>query len=167
MELLSSDWIFWLVILLLGLAIGFVVGRNNNSDMKMQNQLTEQLAAAQEELAEYKEKVALHFADTAAAVNEMTDSYRKVHAELSKGANVLCDDPTTAEALMALGHSNQQNVVAEQLQEQVMVRPPMDYAPKPETSDHGTLDERFGLQENQDKVDRPQYDIPVKPGGLS
>lgn len=166
MELLGNDWFFWLVILLLGLAIGFVVGRNNNTDMKVQNQLTEQLAAAQAELAEYKEKVALHFADTAAAVNEMTDSYRKVHVELSKGAQVLCDDPETVESLLALDNHSQQRVVAEQ-EPQVMVRPPMDYAPKSESADHGTLDERYGLREGQETVDRPQYDIPVKPGGLS
>lgn len=166
MELLGNDWFFWLVILLLGLAIGFVVGRNNNTDMKVQHQLTEQLAAAQTELAEYKEKVALHFADTAAAVNAMTDSYRKVHDELSKGAQVLCDDPDTVESLLALDNHSQQRVVAEQ-EPQVMVRPPMDYAPKSESADHGTLDERYGLREDQETVDRPQYDIPVKPGGLS
>jgi len=165
-ELLGNDWFFWLVILLLGLAIGFVVGRNNNTDMKVQHQLTEQLAAAQTELAEYKEKVALHFADTAAAVNAMTDSYRKVHDELSKGAQVLCDDPDTVESLLALDNHSQQRVVAEQ-EPQVMVRPPMDYAPKSESADHGTLDERYGLREDQETVDRPQYDIPVKPGGLS
>ncbi len=165
MELLGNDWFFWLVILLLGLAIGFVVGRNNNTDMKVQHQLTEQLAAAQAELAEYKEKVALHFADTAAAVNAMTDSYRKVHVELSKGARVLCDDPDTVESLLALDNQNQR-VVAEQ-EPQVMVRPPMDYAPKTPDSEHGTLDERYGLREGQEAVDRPQYDIPVKPGGLS
>ena len=165
MELLGNDWFFWLVILLLGLAIGFVVGRNNNTDMKVQNQLTEQLAAAQAELAEYKEKVALHFADTAAAVNAMTDSYRKVHVELSKGARVLCDDPDTVESLLALDNQNQR-VVAEQ-EPQVMVRPPMDYAPKTPDSEHGTLDERYGWREGQEAVDRPQYDIPVKPGGLS
>lgn len=165
MELLGNDWFFWLVILLLGLAIGFVVGRNNNTDMKVQHQLTEQLAAAQAELAEYKEKVALHFADTAAAVNAMTDSYRKVHVELSKGARVLCDDPDTVESLLALDNQNQR-VVAEQ-EPQVMVRPPMDYAPKTPDSEHGTLDERYGLREGQEAVDRRQYDIPVKPGGLS
>ena len=165
MELLGNDWFFWLVILLLGLAIGFVVGRNNNTDMKVQHQLTEQLAASQAELAEYKEKVALHFADTAAAVNEMTDSYRKVHIELSKGAKVLCDDPDTVESLLALDNQSRR-VVAEQ-EPQVMVRPPMDYAPKTPDSEHGTLDERYGLREGQEAVERPQYDIPVKPGGLS
>ncbi|MDP6165155.1 MAG: DUF1043 family protein [Gammaproteobacteria bacterium] len=166
MDLFGNDLFFWLVILLLGLAIGFVVGRNNNTDMKMQNQLTEQLAAAQSELAEYKEKVALHFADTAAVVNDMTDSYRKVHAELSKGAKLLCDDPETVENLLALDSYSQQRVVAEQ-EPQVMVRPPMDYAPKTPDSEHGTLDERYGLREDQENIDRPQYDIPVKPGGLS
>jgi len=164
-ELLGNDWFFWLVILLLGLAIGFVIGRNNNSDMTIQNQLTEQLAAAQTELAEYKEQVALHFADTATAVNDLTDSYRKVHAELSKGAQALCDDPETVEALLRLDESSQQSVVAEQAP-QVMVRPPMDYAPKKPDAEHGTLDERYGLQDNDINVDRPQYDIPVKPSSI-
>ncbi|MDP6967999.1 MAG: DUF1043 family protein [Gammaproteobacteria bacterium] len=166
MELLGNDWFFWVVILLLGLAIGFVIGRNNNSDMTVQNQLTEQLAAAQSELAEYKEKVALHFADTATAVNTMTDSYRKVHAELSKGAQALCDDPEAVETLLALDASSQQRVVAEQMP-QVMVRPPMDYAPKTPDAEHGTLDERYGLRETDANVDRPQYDIPVKPSSVS
>ena len=165
MELLGNDWFFWLVILLLGLAIGFVIGRNNNSDMTVQNQLTEQLAAAQTELAEYKEKVALHFADTATAVNAMTDSYRQVHAELSKGAQALCDDPEAVASILAID-AVQQHVVAEQAP-QVMVRAPMDYAPKAADAEHGTLDERYGLRDGQTSIDRPQYDIPVKPSSVS
>ncbi len=48
MELLGNEWLLWLVILLLGLVFGYIVGRNNNTDLKAQNQLTSQLLAAQE-----------------------------------------------------------------------------------------------------------------------
>ena len=60
MELLGNDWFFGSVILLLGLAIGFVIGRNNSPDMSMQNQLAEKLAAAQDELADYKQLIPNH-----------------------------------------------------------------------------------------------------------
>ena len=82
MDLLSNDWFFWLVITLLGFGIGFLFGRTNNSDLKRQNQLSKELQTAHTEMAEYKEQVNLHFADTAAAVNQLTDSYRNVHEQL-------------------------------------------------------------------------------------
>ena len=55
MDLLSNDWFFWLVLLLLGLGMGFLLGRNNNSDLKRQNELSNQLQTAHTEMAEYKE----------------------------------------------------------------------------------------------------------------
>ena len=161
MDLLSSEWLLWLVLLLLGLVIGYIIGRNNNTDLKAQNQLTAQLFSAQEQLDEYKEQVELHFADTAEAVNAMTDSYRRVHQSLRKGAQQLCDDPATMESLTMLGQPSEKAVVSEQ-GSPAAVRPPKDYAPKTEDEETGTLDERYGLDE-QESIVQPSYDIPVAP----
>ena len=162
MDLLSNDWFFWLVLLLLGLGIGFLLGRNNNSDLKRQHQLSDQLQTAHTEMAEYKEQVNLHFADTAAAVNQLTDSYRNVHEQLAKGAQSLCDDPDAASSLLSIGDPTK-NTIEHQPEPPVTIRPPMDYAPSDTTKEPGTLDERYGLKPKQEEVNPAAYDIPLTP----
>jgi uncharacterized membrane-anchored protein YhcB (DUF1043 family) len=162
MDLLSNDWFFWLVLLLLGLGIGFLLGRNNNSDLKRQHQLSEQLQTAHTEMAEYKEQVNLHFADTAAAVNQLTDSYRNVHEQLAKGAQSLCDDPDTASSLLSIAGPTK-NTIEHQPEPTATIRPPMDYAPSSAAKEHGTLDERYGLKPKPEAVNPAAYDIPVTP----
>ena len=141
MDLLSNDWFFWLVLLILCMGIGFILGRTNNSDLKRQNQLSKQLQDAHTELAEYKEQVNLHFADTAAAVNQLTESYRNVHQQLAKGAQSLCDDPDTASSLETIA-GPAESTIDHQEQPAQTIRPPMDYAPNNASKEHGTLDER-------------------------
>jgi len=160
-DLLSNDCFFWLVLLLLGLGIGFLLGRNNNSDLKRQNQLSKQLQAAHTEMAGYKEQVNLHFADTAAAVNQLTDSYRKVHEQLAKGAQGLCDDPDTASSLETIS-GPVESTLEHQAEPAVTMRPPMDYAPN-SNKEHGTLDERYGLKPKQEPDAPVAYDIPITP----
>jgi uncharacterized membrane-anchored protein YhcB (DUF1043 family) len=162
MDLLSNDWFFWLVLLLLGLGIGFLLGRHNNSDLKRQNQLSEQLQAAHTEMAEYKEEVNLHFADTAAAVNQLTDSYRNVHEQLAKGAQSLCDDPDMASSILSISGPSK-STIEHQAEPAPTIRPPMDYAPSSSSKEHGTLDERYGLKPKQEAVNPAAYDIPVTP----
>lgn len=162
MDLLSNDWFFWLVLLLLGLGIGFLLGRNNNSDLKRQTQLSAELQAAHTEMAEYKEQVNLHFADTAAAVNQLTESYRNVHQQLAKGAQSLCDDPDMASSIETIA-GPQESAIEHQSEAAPVIRPPMDYAPSSNSKEHGTLDERYGLKNQHDVVQPPTYDIPVTP----
>jgi len=161
-DLLSNDWFFWLVLLLLCLGIGFVLGRTNNSDLKKQNQLSKQLQDAHTEMAEYKELVNLHFADTAAAVNQLTDSYRNVHLQLAKGAQSLCDDPDTVSSLETISGPTEE-AIEHQSQSTPNIRPPMDYAPSSANKEHGTLDERYGLKPSQEPINPAAYDIPVTP----
>ncbi|MDC9719933.1 MAG: DUF1043 family protein [Gammaproteobacteria bacterium] len=162
MDLLSNDWFFWLILLLLGLGIGFLLGRNNNTDLKRQNQLNDQLQTAYTEMAEYKERVNLHFADTAAAVNQLTDSYRNVHDQLAKGAQSLCDDPDTASSIETIAGPNE-TAIEHQAEPATSIRPPMDYAPSNTNPEHGTLDERYGLKNKPDTITPPAYDIPITP----
>jgi|TARA_B110000977_G_scaffold196301_1_gene276393 uncharacterized membrane-anchored protein YhcB (DUF1043 family) len=165
MDLLSNDWFFWLVLFLLGLGIGFLLGRNNNSDLKRQNQLSKQLQTAHTEMAEYKEQVNLHFADTAAAVNQLTDSYRSVHEQLAKGAQSLCDDPDTASSLETIA-GPAESAIEHQIEPAATIRPPMDYAPN-SSKEHGTLDERYGLKPKPEATAPPAYDIPVTPASTN
>ena len=162
MDLLSNDWFFWLVITLLGFGIGFLFGRNNNSDLKRQNQLSKELQTAHTEMAEYKEQVNLHFADTATAVNQLTDSYRNVHEQLAKGAQSLCDDPDTVSSLETIA-GPKESTIEHQAEPAPTIRPPMDYAPSSSTKEHGTLDERYGLKPKQEATAPSAYDIPVTP----
>jgi len=165
-DLLSNDWFFWLVLLLLGLGIGFLLGRKNNGDLKQQNLLSKQLQAAHTDMAEYKEQVNLHFADTAAAVNQLTDSYRNVHQQLAKGAQSLCDDPDTASSLETIAGPTE-TTIEHQTEPAPTIRPPMDYAPSSAAKEHGTLDERYGLKPKQEATNPAAYDIPVTPTSAS
>jgi uncharacterized membrane-anchored protein YhcB (DUF1043 family) len=56
-------------------------------------------AKVQEELDNYREKVAHHFAQTANLVNDMTDRYRSVFEQLQTGADQLVEQETLRQLL--------------------------------------------------------------------
>lgn len=76
---------------LIGVLIGWFISyvmRGSNSAAKLQAELDE----LQEVHAKYKEDVDRHFVQTSNLVNNLTQSYKEVHAHLSQGAQTLCSD---------------------------------------------------------------------------
>lgn len=89
---MGIDWIYALVLLLGGGAVGVIVGRLFWADSGREKRLKEELEKAQKEFADYRSEVEAHFRETAEAVNEMTESYRRVHEKLRDGASRLCGE---------------------------------------------------------------------------
>lgn len=151
----SNIWIIGVVALALGALIGYLLGRSGNDSGQQQA-----LEDAQQELAEYKEKVAGHFEETADLVNKMTESYRDVYKHLASSAQTLCD----AETARSIESSMVPQLKAEpapQAEKEVKpccesknpaadksVEPPRDYAPK-KPDEEGTLSETYGLKEKE------------------
>ena len=153
MDLLTNEWLFWLAVLLLGLGIGFILGRNNNTHPPQQQNLQQQLMETQTQLTTYKEQVNEHFANTATLINSLSENYRQIHQHLANGAHLLCDDPDIAHA----SNASVSQDIPENFDEQqpAMITAPMDYAPRKTANYTNTLAEDYGLQHPEES----SYDI--------
>jgi hypothetical protein len=157
-DLLTNEWLFWLAVLLLGLGIGFILGRNNNTHPPQQQNLQQQLMETQTQLTTYKEQVNEHFANTATLINSLSENYRQIHQHLASGAHLLCDDPDTARDIT---HASDASFVSQDIpenfdeQQLAMVTAPMDYAPRKTANHPNTLAEDYGLQHSGES----SYDI--------
>ena len=109
---------------------------------------------ARRALLDYRQQVDHHFLRTAELVNNMTESYRKVHEHLSEGAHDLCSESGRRLAAQASldalpGRQGDREAPAEELE------PPLDYAPQAK----GTLSEDYGLKHGQDSPFEPVDDL--------
>lgn len=115
-----------------------------------QRELEERLRASRQELAQYQQDVAHHFAETSQLVNKLTQSYREVHEHLAQGAMEL----TSAEIgqqMLAAGEAPSGQEEDRTLTE-VPFEPPRDWAPKT-PGQTGTLSEEFGLHDPHEEQD--------------
>jgi len=87
------------IAILAGLA-GLVVGSLITAWLMRRPSNPTSPSALQEELECYREQVADHFADTAALVNRMTDSYKEVFDHLESGATKLIDEERLKQKLL-------------------------------------------------------------------
>jgi uncharacterized membrane-anchored protein YhcB (DUF1043 family) len=93
------SWLFALIGLALGSLAGYLLARHFGDSAQRATALEKELERARTEHAEYRREVSDHFAKTAVAVNQLTDSYRNVHQQLSDGARALCDNAAAETAL--------------------------------------------------------------------
>lgn len=110
---------------------------------RRQGKIEKEKQQAAKELTAYKQKVDSHFVRTAELVNNMTQSYRAIHDQLSQGVEELCSDASKqrfhAERLTSLASEPAKADTKHSLQQ------PLDYAPKSQ----GTLAEDFGFKKTQ------------------
>ena len=88
--------ITWVLYLCIGIVIGGMAGfyfaRLDDFSKKQKQQLEEKLHQAEQEMVEYKDQVTAHFIETANLINNMTESYQKVHEHLAHGSVELCNN---------------------------------------------------------------------------
>jgi len=86
----------WVLYLCIGVVIGGVAGfyfaKLDDFSKKQKRALEEKLKTSESELLDYKLQVTHHFKETAELVNNMTESYQKVHEHLAIGAGTLCNN---------------------------------------------------------------------------
>lgn len=110
-------WVLYLCIgVMIGGMAGFYFAKMDDLSKKQKKALEDKLKQSEQELLDYKEQVTGHFRETAALVNQMTESYQKVHEHLSAGANLLCNteiDVNRIDVGPKLGTDNTPNLTRE------------------------------------------------------
>jgi uncharacterized membrane-anchored protein YhcB (DUF1043 family) len=168
-------WLISIAALLVGAAIGFLMGRSGNASNK-QAELAEELENTKAELDSYKVNVNKHFEKTATLVNELTTSYKDVHEHLANGAQDLCDadsinlalEPTMQNQLEKQEESTDESNISDETDsstdkpEAENSEAPRDYAPK-SPEDEGTLSETYGLKEEQTNEEAATAENPAEP----
>ena len=123
----------------IGLLIGVIVYKKNSMSEKKVQQLTKELIETKEKNVAYQQDVAEHFKQTAMLLNELTEKYKDIHQHLAFGASELCKDEN--------GNSLLVNPInADDSQLDYKIQQPLDYAPKKNATNSGTLAEDYGLE---------------------
>jgi len=142
-QVLSGVGLFFL-----GIMVGAIFHRSVQGEASKNKRLEQKLAELQDTHSKYQAEVSEHFMSTAQAVQTLNKSYRDVHTQLAKGASRLCNDEHADDFLsisFSEGTQKEKNVnldVASHM-------PPMDYAPKEDGSEAGTLSETFGMEKTE------------------
>lgn len=162
----NTVWVIAIAALIVGALLGFLFGRNGSNGSR-EVRLAEELDRTQLELAKYRDEVNEHFSVTADLVNDLTNQYQKVHQHLASSASTLCRDEKLVESLQRQAGIEQQSQPAEPetlstgtaAESESRYSMPLDYAPKREADEPGTLSDRFGLKNDAEEqsADRPKF----------
>lgn len=86
-------WVLYLCIgIIVGGMAGFYFAKLDDFSKKQKREMEEKLQKSERELVEYKDQVTAHFIKTANLINNMTESYQKVHEHLASGSVELCNN---------------------------------------------------------------------------
>ena len=115
---------------------------------EQQKELEQSLQLTRQELNQYQQDVAQHFAETSKLVNNLTQNYKDVHEHLAKGAVQLTNSEISRKILEAgdetLGIESTEAI------NDLLAQPPRDWAPKT-PGQTGTLSEDYGLNDDESK----------------
>ena len=138
------------ITLLVGGAIGLLIGRRLSADGQRLRDTERKLDQMTQDKRAYENSVVEHFSQTARLLNTLTDSYRNVHNHLASGAETLCADkgPVSRERLQG-GAEDDAEIPAHLAQ----IQPPLDYAPKTSPGEKGMLNEEFGIERQRKPVE--------------
>ncbi|MEE3239700.1 MAG: DUF1043 family protein [Pseudomonadota bacterium] len=125
---------------IVGILLGVGLYRNNTMSEKQAEQLKQQLSDEKAKNDAYQQHVADHFSQTALMLNELTEKYKDIHQHLALGADQLCRDEEGHSLLVGSPLSDNINQANRPIQQ------PLDYAPKTNTTNSGTLSEDYGLE---------------------
>ncbi|MDG1937966.1 MAG: DUF1043 family protein [Pseudomonadales bacterium] len=134
----------------IGLLVGIGLYRNVGGAENKVRELNQALADAEAKNKQYQQHVADHFSQTALMLNDLTEKYKDIHQHLALGADQLCRDENGQSLLLDSVLSGEGASPSEPLQA------PLDYAPKSDAANSGTLSEDYGLEKinlNQDAED--------------
>lgn len=155
----NTVWVIAIAALIVGALLGFLFGRNGNNGSR-EVRLAEELDRTQHELEKYRDEVNQHFSVTADLVNDLTNQYQKVHQHLASSASVLCRDEKLVASLQKQAGIEQQANSDAEPEPQAKgdeLHMPLDYAPKRDQNEPGTLSDRFGLH-GEPEPEEPRAD---------
>ena len=135
-------WAAGAALTVLGLLIGWLIGRRTGTAAQKYRQVERKLDQVLQDKKAYEDDVVEHFTETATLLNTLTGSYRDVHNHLSKGAGDLCQ----GNGPVSLGHLQDGRDPEEIPAQLADIQPPLDYAPKNSPDEKGMLNEEFGFE---------------------
>lgn len=143
---------------LAGIVVATLAGRWLNPAEQKSRELEKHLKEAREQLKDYENKVTTHFDQTAVLLNNVVKGYRDIHNHLASGAQELCPRPFDAKPIIPkLPGSDTAD--DDDSASAGKVKPPLDYAPRNNPYEQGTLDESYGLEKvNLHTEDKDQDD---------
>jgi len=144
------DWGFVVLLAVLagvlGLVLGIALHRGVSNAETRVRQLTRALEQANARNEDYQQQVAQHFSETARMLNDLTEKYKDIHQHLALGADQLCRDEL-GQSLLTDSPSNSTRSATQQAASNLdSLQPPLDYAPKSDAAQTGTLAEDYGLE---------------------
>ncbi len=131
-----------IVIGVIAVIVGFFIGRLSSGEGKEKKANQQRLEKAEQELAEYREKVTTHFQGTAQLVERMNENYREVYHHLAQGAQQLTDCETTLQVVQPPNITQQSAAALPQAVEKSHEE--VEDKPVPEKSAEAVDDERKG-----------------------
>lgn len=131
-----------------GFLLGIVLHRSAGGAAGKVRELNKALAEAEEKNGQYQHHVAEHFSQTAVMLNDLTEKYKDIHQHLATGADQLCrnDDGQSLLSNAPIAGAAAEATTGQSAQTREHLQPPLDYAPKSEADNVGTLAEDYGLE---------------------
>ncbi|WP_246434535.1 YhcB family protein [Teredinibacter haidensis] len=148
------------IVFCVGGLLGAVISRTLMPP-EQQKELEKSLQLTRQELNQYQQDVAQHFAETSKLVHNLTQSYKDVHEHLAKGAVQLTNSEISRQILEA-GESTLGIEVGNSIEE-VQPQAPRDWAPKT-PGQTGTLSEEYGLSDDPSQTETNETFYPGKTG---
>lgn len=143
MENNSMIWVAAILGLLAGIGIGGLLTAWFTPAQQRSRDLARLLQEKTDELKNYQQDVTAHFSQTATLLGELANSYRDVHNHLAQGAHQLAPTQLGAKPILSrLPGADDDDKPAISAH----VSPPLDYAPRHNPYEQGTLSEGYGLE---------------------
>ena len=133
--------------LAVGLIIGLLIGRSSQGTTLRQRRTEQQMEELRNEYTRYQAQVNEHFMESAHLLRRFNDAFRDVNHHMARGANRLANDD---EWLHELEQEKQRaRLTGAKSDSGDVAEPPRDYAPKRDPAEKGTLDEGYGLTDEE------------------
>lgn len=136
-----------IITLVLGTVLGLIISQRKGPSIKAQRDMEKHLSEMQKQQQNYQQEVTEHFTQTAALLDQLSESYRDVHNHLAKGAHKLAGEAASSKLSMLPDQSGE--ISDEELSH---ITPPLDYAPKTPFS-KGVLTEDFDIDNTDDNIE--------------
>jgi len=88
-------WEYGLIGLVIGIIVGAVAMRFGNKKLREQRSMQYELEKSKAELADYREELTNHFAQSAELLDNMARDYRQLYQHMAKSSNNLLPDMPT------------------------------------------------------------------------
>jgi len=156
---MGSTFVIAAITFVVGTGIGILLHKLLHSESAKNRRLESQMDQLQDQHMRYQAEVTEHFTRTAEMLGRLNANYREVFNHLAVGAERLCSD--TEFKSLAASATPAKPLRTEKLSKDKKYQvdlydPPLDYAPKNNPKEKGTLAEDFGFSAHPASTEIPE-----------